>query len=177
MIIQYVLQTLGFFLQIFPAFLMTFIPFDEESFRYDRKKTVWSVSAALIGITILFPVLAYLMSGTEQVDINIYTDVYMLILVLGFMGTYFFLIQEPFQKKMLVMVHSIFMVAEQFLVRCLLQPLHPSLVVGGFQPIDILILLLIMMILTPICYIINRDILRRYLKLYNARVLKREAFF
>ena len=174
MIIQYVLQTLGFFLQIFPAFLMTFIPFDEESFRYDRKKTVWSVSAALIGVTILFPVLAYLMSGTEQVDINIYTDVYMLILVLGFMGTYFFLIQEPFQKKMLVMVHSIFMVAEQFLVRCLLQPLHPSLVVGGFQPIDILILLLIMMILTPICYIINRDILRRYLKLYNARVLKRE---
>ena len=102
MIIQYVLQTLGFFLQIFPAFLMTFIPFDEESFRYDRKKTVWSVSAALIGVTILFPVLAYLMSGTEQVDINIYTDVYMLILVLGFMGTYFFLIQEPFQKKMLV---------------------------------------------------------------------------
>ena len=88
MIIQYVLQTLGFFLQIFPAFLMTFIPFDEESFRYDRKKTVWSVSAALIGVTILFPVLAYLMSGTEQVDINIYTDVYMLILVLGFMGTH-----------------------------------------------------------------------------------------
>lgn len=172
---QYVLQTLGFFLQIFPAFLMTFIPFDEESFRYDRKKTIYFTMAALIGITILFPLLSILMGGFLEVDINVYTNVYMLILVLGFMCVFFFLVQEPFQKKMLVMVHSIFMVVEEFLVRCLLQPLHPTLVVGGFQPIDILILLLIMMILTPICYMINRDILRKYLKLYNARVLHSES--
>lgn len=172
---QYVLQTLGFFLQIFPAFLMTFIPFDEESFRYDRKKTIYITSASLIIIAVLFPTLATVLSKSLEVDINVYTDVYMLILVFGFMGVYFFLIREPFQKKMLVMVHSIFMVVEQFLVRCLLQPLHPTLVVGGFQPIDILILLLIMMILTPVCYIINREILRKYLKLYNARVLQSDS--
>ncbi|MGN1390309.1 MAG: GHKL domain-containing protein [Bulleidia sp.] len=172
---QYALQTLGFFLQIFPAFLMAFIPFDEESFRYDRKKTIYITSAVLIVITILFPILAIVLSKSLEVDINLYTDVYMLILVSGFMGVYFFLIQEPFQKKMLVMVHSIFMVVEQFLVRCLLQPLHPTLVIGGFQPIDILILLMIMMILTPVCYMINRDILRKYLKLYNARVLHSDS--
>lgn len=171
----YVMQTLGFFLQIFPASMLAYVPFEEKSYRKGRWHTILTTALMMIGVTVLFPVLASMLDEKSAWDINSYTNLYMFILALLFMGFFFYEINEPFIKKMLVFVHSIFLVVEMFLIRAILQPWYPTLFTGGFTGRDILVLVPIMATTSLICYVINRWIMRKYLRGFDSETMRNES--
>ena len=171
----YVIQMLGFFLQIFPASMMAYVPFEEKSFRRKRTRTIGMTAVLMIIFTVLFPVVAAFVMKRVNVDINSYTNIYMFTLAMLFMGFFFYQINEPFIKKMLVYVHSIFLVVEIFLIRAMLQPWYPTLFTGGFQKTDIWIMIPIVASCSLLCFVINRLIMRKYLRGFDTQTMRNES--
>ena len=103
-------NAVGFFLQLAPCVLMIFLPFPEESMRVSRKWTLTGSVAAVLALSLLFPVLL----RASPADYHTTGNMTMLIAAILCLAAFIGLVQESRMKKILVFFVVLFYAVIQF---------------------------------------------------------------
>ena len=130
---QYWVQTIGLFMQVIPALMIAFVPYDRSSFRFDRKRSIMGTFLLLVAMMICFPVIASFLPQERELSIDVYSDIYMVTVGVVFLILFSWLIQDTFIKKYFALLHSLFIIVVMLLVRSMLQNISVSVFAGGYR--------------------------------------------
>ena len=115
----YLRNAAGFFLQIFPCVLMVFLPFSEEAYRFRRRRVLLGQTAAVTGVSVLFPAVMY--AAAKQGTVAMAANVFMGAVILLTLIAQGWLVREaPIKKAMVVFAVVFYGVTQYWLVNMLL---------------------------------------------------------
>ena len=174
---QYWVQAIGLFMQVIPALMIAFVPYDRSSFRFDRKRSIMGTFLLLVAMMICFPVIASFLPQERELSIDVYSDIYMVSVGVVFLILFSWLIQDTFIKKYFALLHSLFIIVVMLLVRSMLQNISVSVFAGGYRLWDLFLQLPIIVAISSVSYYIEHSILRNYYRAYDLEYTQRHSRF
>ncbi len=177
----YLRNAAGFFLEIFPCVLLVFLPFSEESFRFQRKRVLLGEAAAVTVLSALFPAAMY---AAAQRDMAVAANIFMGAVILLTLIAQGWLIREaPIKKTMAVFAVVFYGVTQYWVVNVLigaasgLVPLSQELENWAvYSPCGLAMYAVTTVILLPLMLLLVIRPLSEYLQEIETKKMRQEFF-
>lgn len=180
----FLMEALGFFLQLFPCILMCFLPFDRDKLVCGKRKLFTLLALGALLAAAVFPNLVHCADTESFFSFKLIADLYMLLVIILAVTAHVCLVRETMTKKLLV-VYVVILYA--VLIYWLSNRLEPVLtpLLGGW-PGDVLLVYapsyhvfyaLSLVTLFPLAYLFMRRNMAAFLREIAPGRMKREFLY
>ena len=171
----YIVNALGFALQLVPAMFIVSRPFDGKCYRMPRW-TLWIVLASYgAAVSLAFPLVVY---HVRIVDTALLGNFYLLAVALVFAAAFSYVVDAPPVRKLLVLMFGVVYAAVQYSVVNLLLPLvAPPGEYAVSDPYSLwgaALFAITTAIMLPFAVLFQEKALRRYLEVIDVRQTRRD---
>lgn len=181
---KFVLQAAGFFLQVYPIAMLSFIPFSQKNLLFSRKIIYIFLSAALIsaslGFAVLYKIIYSPLGGHNQL-LRTVSNLYMCGFLVLYITGYFLIVHTETIKKILILVLLIHYEAILYTTISVINGILSHFKDNNFFIIydttDILISFLLLLVTCPIVFLFLKHIVQPCLPIMANRILRRGCIY
>ncbi len=175
--IVYLENALGFFIQLFPCALITFLPFPNEDYRIKRRSIfIWMTVISVVASALFSAMLCLRDIEKYPYHTNI-TNLSLLAALLLILVAYICLVRETVMKKLLVFAVVVFYSVAVFVLVNMLDSIFRSTEYSGVYAYDgfyVFLYGIVTVLLLPLLLIVVIRPLREYIREIEPRNMRRE---
>ena len=169
------LDACGFALQILPCLLLCLLPFRAEQYRYSKRICLLVLFSVLAAASVGFSVIMQpLYQEDRRLDSELAANLYMMMVLLVYILSFFFVIRDDFRKKILilclVLTYAIIIYVCVNATIMLFPQYNQSIV--KYRPIVLLAYALFSGITLPFAWMAMRYMVRQYLQDLQPKMLR-----
>ena len=172
----YIVNALGFALQLVPAMFVVLRPFGGKRYRVPRRALLAALAVYGAAVSLAFPLVTYYV---DIIGAALLGNFYLLAVALVFAVVYFCVVNDKTIRKVLAFVFGIVYVAVQYSVVNLLLPLvAPSNELQSTDPYSVWgaeLYVVTTAVMLPLAVFFQEKALRRYLEVIDVRQTRRDT--
>ena len=172
----YMVNALGFALQLVPAMFVVLRPFGGKRYRVPRRALLAALAVYGAVVSFAFPLVTHYV---DAIDAALLGNFYLLVAALTFAVVYFYVVDDKPIRKVLAFVFGIVYVAVQYSVVNLLLPLAaPSGELQSTDPYSLWgtgLYVVTTVVMLPLVVLFQEKAFRRYLEVIDVRQTRRDT--